>query len=90
MGNNQSIQLNEVFNFIKDNPKYVVNEFIDFIDDDEFFRGSLKRRKVKRRTKDEWWLTDWGKIILNPLIRDVNYGSLAIMEALPTEIIETG
>ena len=77
MGNNQSLLKDHcgVWSFIQQNQKAVISEIIDSIIEDEEIEdegGIKKRRRVKCKSRDDWWSTDWGLMLLNPNIRDIN------------------
>ena len=76
MGNIQSllVEQKDICSFIQQNKQSVIAEIIESISEDEFDDdcGVKKRRRMKSRTKDEWMSTDWGQMLLNSNIRDIN------------------
>ena len=72
MGNTPSVfdfEEQEIQDFIK-------CEILDFIDvTDDYFSDDdnikTKRQRVKKKTIEDWWQTEWGQMLQNPNLKDV-------------------
>jgi hypothetical protein len=66
----KTIDEKDILHFIAQNPELFVDLLEDEFDEDEGNR-KRKRRRHQYFTREQWWATDWGRMLQNDDIRDI-------------------
>ena len=76
MGNNIStpeftLDENDIYSFISQNPGILLELLEDDFEEDEQ-KCKRSRRRYRYFTREQWWGTDWGQMLRDDNIRDIN------------------